>query len=370
MKIGLAPHFYNLSLELQKLGVSQNILASETDLDGKIFQGIQVHKFNNLHPFEVIRSGSAAFNKIKELKCSLKEFDFDLIHYHNPGYFLLDKHKKELGVPLIQTIHASPTRIKKTMFSEFSFRNFKEGFYYTLFTRYGLKNCAATIVVANEEKQSLVNQWNADKEKIFVIPTAVDLKDFKIEKKEKKEYDIIYAGRFAPGKRIPDLLKAVEILKETFPDIKLLLVGGHKKDISYRTVLNTIKSLRLEKNVINTGIVSQSELKKLFLKTKVYGLSSVQDGLPKSVLEAMACKLPVVAYGVAGLIDCVEDCKTGYLIQPKNINELMGKLKLLLENEHLRKEFGVKALRKVEKEFNWKRVAQLNKKVYETVLRC
>ncbi|MFH1751755.1 MAG: glycosyltransferase family 4 protein [archaeon] len=368
LKIGLAPHFYNLSIQLKELGVNQTVIAGQTDSDNRDVEGIPVYQFQALKPLEIFRSGTAVYNKIKELKENHKLANFDLLHYHNPTYFGLCKHKKKLGVPLIQTIHGSPTRIKELMFSDFTLRNFKEALYFTWLSKIGLDNCDATIVLSNDEKQRLVRLWKIPEEKIFVVPPAVNFNLFKKHQEQKKEFDLIYVGRFSSGKRIPDLLLATANLKSEFPNIKVLLVGAHEKDVDYANVLQDIKKLKLQENVIIKGIVTQKEVNDFHLKSKVFVFPSIHEGFGKALLEAMASELPVIATQCGGPEEIVIENVNGFLVEPKNVFQLTQKIRVLLNDESMQKKLGLNGRKKVEKEFSWERITKLNLEVYKKIL--
>jgi glycosyltransferase involved in cell wall biosynthesis len=98
----------------------------------------------------------------------------------------------------------------------------------------------------------------------------------------------------------------------------------------------------------------------------VFVLPSFYEGMPLTVLEAMACGLPVVAFRVGGLPDCVFDDINGYLVEPGNIKELIEKIKLAYEN---RERLGKNGRILVEKIFNWNYVVDRYIELYEKVAR-
>jgi glycosyltransferase involved in cell wall biosynthesis len=361
MELGLAPHFFNLSMELKNLGVKQTVIAGKTD--AKTVNGIPVHQFTSKHPFELIRSGSAVYEKFKEL-----EQNFDLIHYHNPAYFLLSHYKKKLNTPLIQTIHGSPTRVKRNIFFEKNLALIKQSIYFVLFTSFALKRVDATIVVASEEKRFLQEKWNVPEEKVFFIPTAVDTTLFK-PIKTKKDIDLLFAGRFSPKKRVEDIVQAAAEIVKSKPNLKVALVGGKPQDFSYNRIVSLIKNFNLQKNIQIIPPVDFVKLRSYYNRSKIFVLPSIEEGLPKVLLEAMACEIPAVVSNICGNLDAVKENYNGLFVEPLKVKQLVEKINYLLDSPQERKRLGKNGRKKAVKEFTWKIVAKKNKEVYEKVCR-
>jgi glycosyltransferase involved in cell wall biosynthesis len=81
-------------------------------------------------------------------------------------------------------------------------------------------------------------------------------------------------------------------------------------------------------------------------------MSSVKEGFPYFLLEAMASGLPIVATNVGGIPEIVNDGKTGFLVPPKNPEALAEKIKLLAKNQDLRQQMGQEGLARVKNKFS------------------
>lgn len=143
--------------------------------------------------------------------------------------------------------------------------------------------------------------------------------------------------------------------------IKIIWVGRKEGLKGYKI----IKNLRKDFFVIECTSVAYEEMPKYYNSADVFVLPSFYEGMPLTVLEAMACGLPVVAFRVGGLPDCVFDGVNGYLVEPGNVSELIEKIKLAYEN---RRKLGRKGRKLCELIFNWKNVAECYTKVYNEVL--
>ena len=91
-----------------------------------------------------------------------------------------------------------------------------------------------------------------------------------------------------------------------------------------------------------------SEIKEKYLESSLYIVSSVYEGFPMVILEAMACGLPVVSFDCPhGPRNIIKDGEDGFLVEPQNAQALAKKICLLIENEKLRKQFGEKARKNI-----------------------
>ena len=75
----------------------------------------------------------------------------------------------------------------------------------------------------------------------------------------------------------------------------------------------------------------------------LFVLSSVKEGFPWVLIEAMAAKLPVIATRVGAVPEIIDDYKNGLLIEPRDSSMLADKIKEVLENDHLKNELGIQA---------------------------
>lgn len=160
--------------------------------------------------------------------------------------------------------------------------------------------------------------------------------------------NILFLGQLGNRKGTYDLLQAVARVVPAHPDLKLVLAG----DGEVERVRAEVKRLGLERHVEVLEWVSGARKEALLARAAVYVLPSYCEGLPMSVLEAMAAGLPVICTPVGGVPEAITDGCEGRLIVPGDIDALSEALDALLSRLELRRRMGEAARSKVESTFS------------------
>jgi glycosyltransferase involved in cell wall biosynthesis len=143
--------------------------------------------------------------------------------------------------------------------------------------------------------------------------------------------------------------------------ILFALIGDGQQE---RSLKSKVKSLKLEDKILFTGDISQSWR---YLKAfDAFTLPSVKEGLPYTILEAMAAGLPIVAAKVGGIPEMVHDNINGFLIKPRDAEALAEKILQILENPDLAKYFSQNSLLKI-KEFSLQKMLQKTQEQYKDI---
>jgi len=111
-----------------------------------------------------------------------------------------------------------------------------------------------------------------------------------------------------------------------------------------------------------------NEVSKILFVTDIYVTASSREGLPVSVMEAMAMERPIVAYNIRGVRDLVEDGVNGFLVPFKDINALAEKIIYLMEHPEVAEEMGKKGRERIEKEFSLDVVLHQMEVLYKEIL--
>lgn len=175
--------------------------------------------------------------------------------------------------------------------------------------------------------------------KIAVIPNILSNASSNISSLNSK--NIISIGRLHEGKRINELIDIFSKLEDR--DTKLYIIGNGDE---FDNLKKQIANLKLENRIIMTGYLNKNEQEKYLLKSSVFAMTSISEGLPMVLLEAMNFGIPCIAYKTdTGISDIISNNENGFIIENRNENEYINKLNLLLKDVTLRKNLGKNCIR-------------------------
>jgi glycosyltransferase involved in cell wall biosynthesis len=220
----------------------------------------------------------------------------------------------------------------------------------------GYTFCDVAIVASKDDKEYLLKKYRGIKSKINFIPNYINTEIFN-NLKLLKNNDIIYVGRLSAQKNLEFLFKS---LTELPYDLTIVGSGGLITDLK-----NIAKKLKLKINFIDR--VKNYDLAKLLNHSKIFVLPSLYEGMPKALLEAMSCGLPVLASDVPGNNEVIQNNKNGVLFSlksNKNLSELIVKL---MNDEKLRIQLGANARKHILE--NYSLIKNINQeiKIYESL---
>ncbi len=206
----------------------------------------------------------------------------------------------------------------------------------------------------------LIQSLNLQDNRITVIPNAIDINRFFTKSSQRengKDIKILYAGRMERGKGIFVLIRAITELARTYKNkLQWIFVGPGNLSLQGGTL----------ENVEFKGEVSEEELINLYNQCNIFvNPSIIYESFSYTCLEAMACGKPVIASRIGGIPEVVQDGKTGFLFKPGNIDELIVKLKILIEAPDKREKMGVDARERVKEYFDVRKIVDENIRVYK-----
>ena len=228
---------------------------------------------------------------------------------------------------------------------------------------------ANAFIVLSDDFGIKLKQWGF-KQPIYIETTVVDdrliaaSKELEQQKASKNKINILFLARVEKAKGIYETLEAYQLLTEKQLDISLTIAG----DGSY---LDEIKQFASDKNldVKFKGYVSGEEKGKTFAESDTYLFPTYHgEGMPNSVLEAMAFGLPVITRPVGGLNDFFEDGKMGFLTESKDPRVYADLIEKLITNPELRKQMSEYNAAFARKHFLASNVAKRLENIYQEVL--
>jgi glycosyltransferase involved in cell wall biosynthesis len=146
---------------------------------------------------------------------------------------------------------------------------------------------------------------------------------------------------------------------------KFIIVGsGYMKE----QLLNIVRSMKLEHKVLFAGFLDEETLLKLQKCADVSVVPSLFEPFGIVALEAMAAKSPVVVSDTGGLSEIVDHDSTGVKVYPNNPDSLAWGITKILLDESYKNHIVENAYRKVQEKYDWEKIAQQTKRIYEGVL--
>ncbi|NQU32270.1 MAG: glycosyltransferase family 4 protein [Bacteroidetes bacterium] len=187
-----------------------------------------------------------------------------------------------------------------------------------------------------------------------------------IPKNKEYSYDCAFFARISPENGIEDLFKAIKIVKESKPDITLVVIGPVEMVLS--ELKNQCIDIGIEDNVIFKGYYdSQQEAFQEVSKAKIDVLPTHYDVIPGTILECMYIGVPVISYSVGGIPELNEKRESVALVEKGNVEKLANKILGLLTNETLRQQYIKNGKITAESLFDYNKIYDDLHKIYNTL---
>ncbi|WP_214710810.1 glycosyltransferase [Exiguobacterium sp. s55] len=314
----------NLTLRLDKEGYTVKVVSfynEQTAISARLeFNGIDVLYLDKKRGFD--------FKSIIQLRNIIKEENPNIIHTHLyilPYVIIASLFQK--NITKVHTIHnladkevsSSQRKINKIIYKMFK---------------------VIPVAISPKIKKSITNVYKFKDEFVPMVFNGVDIKKFQHIKKEKDIKEVVqllHIGRFSDQKNHKGLIEAFYKSNPIENKIILNLIGeGSLK----REIIQMVNDLNLNNHVNFLGL--KSDVKKYLHSADIFILPSKWEGMPITLIEAMASGLPIIATDVGGVADMIEDNKSGLLVDLQTEN-IASKILFLVRNKSLRKELGEEA---------------------------
>ncbi len=290
---------------------------------------------------------------------------YDLIHSH---YWLSgwvgDDLSREWGVPHVTTFHTTAELKSRAVAGE---------------AESSLRSCAERKIVGSADRiiastrheyDSLASLYEADQDRIRVVPAGVDLDMFRPGEQKRArdklgldgERILLYVGRMDAIKGLDVLIHSVAYM-ETPCNLKVLVIGGSKQDREFDKAQKLVNTLGVADKVDFLGTLEHESMPLYYQAADVCVVPSYYESFSLVALESMACGTPVVASRVGGLQTVVKDNRSGYLVPWHCPDAFADRLEILLANDSLRKSLGRQAS-ELAKRLSWKATASSIAEVY------
>jgi len=233
---------------------------------------------------------------------------------------------------------------------------------YLALERRAARWCRTIVTVSAHERDAGLASGVGTPGQYRVIPNGVDIDRFQRERRPVPGR-IVMLGRLARPKRPELVVRALARLRERRSDAELWLVGEGPLRAEVEAVA---ASLGLAGSVRVTG--RRDDVPEVLAEAQCAVLASDYEGMPLSVLEAMAAGVPVVATRFGGLDEVIDDGETGFVVERGSVEALAAALNRLLEDPALSRLIAAAGRRSVEERFSVRRMVADTTALYDEVL--
>ena len=304
-------------------------------------------------------SGRAFFDLVKQARTAFRERGIDIIHAHrNKENLLAWCIRKRLGAKaLVTTMHGLPevnggrglARLRRSIVERLDNELLRHAF-------------DAVVAVSDNIRRTLVQARGYEQDRVTVIRNGIDLPPWTSVQRPSKPYRIGTVGRFVPVKDFPLFIAVGKALVEAGEDVRLMLLGeGPLKEelqaIVKREGLESVVSFA-EPCADPTGFYRSLDL---YLNT------SRHEGIPLSILEAMACGVPVVAPAVGGIPEILRDREEGMLAMTRTAPVMADACRRVVHDGEGYSDMSLRARTRVEAEFSSGKMAESYLTLYRRV---
>jgi len=349
---GYGLHIHEMSKVQAQMGHDVTVFTKKID-DEPNFEERHGYKIQRFEPNAEIFGNSITLNMVNDLH--YKFDDYDVIHAHSHLFFptnlsaLLNRFK---DTPLVITNHGLESQTPPLWVSKLYNETLGKWTF----------NSADVIISYSEEEKEKMRDLGITTD-IEIIHNGINTDKFKPLNDVEKKNQILWVGRFLPGKGVRYLIEAFSLLKKEHDDLTLKLVGEGplKKQIQEKA-----EDLGLRDSIILEGVIENEKMPKIYNESKVFALSSLTEGVPRTVLEALSCGTPVVSTDIPQISGIIDGC--GYIVPQKNSEELGDQIGNLIKNEEKKKKFGDKGRKKIQKNYSWRETVEQTVDLYENLV--
>ncbi len=284
----------------------------------------QAEKYN-LEVIPIYEQGPFDHKVIQQVLKAIKQNSIDIIHSHDFRSDLVAFICSKLsGVPAISTCHGW-------------IANNLKGRIYTRIDKFLLKYFDRIVTVSSTMQKQLLNMGYLN-EKIEVVPNALIIDDYQPNKAnqsfrnelgiDKEARLIANIGRLSPEKGQDIFLKAARELLNEKENLYFLVIGRGPEQ---QNLEDLAKNLGIRDHVIFTG--HRDDVVNIYNSIDLVVQSSYTEGMPNVILESLLMEVPVVATSVGGTAEVAQNNYSALLIEPHNLDNLVGGLREFLNNE-------------------------------------
>lgn len=209
--------------------------------------------------------------------------------------------------------------------------------------------CDGFIALSTSNKEQLIN-LGLSPNKVTVIPNPYDPSQLTFNTLSTPEkhhqtnnhYKVIYIANICERKAQDILVSAALQVQEKYPEVKFELIGKivHGEEEYAERLKLIIKKYKKEELIVLVGQIPYKEVSTALHECNLFVFPTRAEMMPRAVIEAMVFGKPVIASAVDGILDLIQNRKSGILVQPGNISELVTAICEMIDNPEFAAELG------------------------------
>ena len=316
----------------------------------QVVTGVEVYYFQRDLPgyyFYSSQLSSACYRKISGQA-------FDIVYVaSNWGYPFLPACRASYRARIPYVVSPRASFKRNTWDGKF----LKKSIYHRLFERSWVQRAARVHYTTKLEARD--SHWLRLGPPEVIIPNPVDLQEFqKLPERGKfrtkfniaaDKKVILILGRIDPDKGLDIAFQALSQIVRQFPDI-LLVVAGPEENNFVRVLLDLAQKLQIKDRIVFPGLLNSCQRLEALVDADLFLSASHSENFGMSIVEAMACNLPVVVSDQVGIADVIAGEKAG-LVVPLDPTRMANALVILLNDPILGKQYGLRAAQVVQERF-------------------
>jgi len=222
------------------------------------------------------------------------------------------------------------------------------------------------VSVSDDLHQWLINTVGISKNKAILIQNGINTERFNLDKQASEQLRFAIVARISPVKDHQNLLSAFKLLKEQvepekMPKLAIVGDGQQREQLEQFCLDNELTSVEF--------LGARDDVELILAQTDVFVLSSIAEGIPMTILEAMSASTPIIATKVGGIPEVVESGHEGYLVEKSNAEALAQAIKIYIVEPELIAKHGKNARAKVLNKFNEKHMVHAYLEQYQALVK-
>jgi len=327
--------------------------------------GLDVRLIDNLrreiHPLR-------DWSSYRQLRRLLKQIRPDIVHTHSTKAGIMGRAVAwQLGIPVVHTIHgpAFYAQQSKPVYE-----------FYRRLEQWAARRTAKLISVCDAMSEQYIAAGVAPRDKFITVYSGMEVEQFLNPPRSREEVrrqfgftdDQIVIGKVArlfDLKGHEDVITAASHVVAKCPQVRFLFVGD---GLLREQLQQQIRSAGLERNFVFAGLVPSGQVPELIGAMDIVVHASLREGLARVLPQGLISGKPIVSYDIDGAREvCITD-ETGFLIEPRNIEQLSDALIRLAADARLRQRFGTTGRGRCTEQFRHQYMTQRLREIYRGVV--